>query len=135
LYVKGVTPELLFGEDFNLNGRLEPNENDGDQTWPPDNRDGKLDPGFWSMVTIWSSDRNVDAQGTKRVNLNTAAPQQLVVAGLNAGEAQAVSVQRLLVPFFAVAQLLGDPARGLNPIMTTARFKLVVDKLTVLDDA
>src|SRR4029079_16118076 len=45
LYVKGIPPPLLFGEDFNLNGRMEQNENDGDETWPPDNRDGKLDPG------------------------------------------------------------------------------------------
>ena len=134
LYVKGITPELLFGEDFNLNGRLEPNEDDADQTWPPDNRDGKLDPGLWSLCTVWSADRNVDAQGAKRVNLNTAQPQQLTLAGLNAGEVQAISVQRLLIPFVSVAQLLGDATRGIPAVLSPARFKLVVDKLCVVDD-
>ena len=30
LLVNGATPELLYGEDWNLNGRLDPNENDGE---------------------------------------------------------------------------------------------------------
>src|SRR6185436_3414861 len=72
LYVRGITPEILYGEDFNLNGRLEPNENDGDQTWPRDNRDGKLNPGLWQLCTVWSSDANMDADGKNRANLNTA---------------------------------------------------------------
>jgi DNA uptake protein ComE-like DNA-binding protein len=131
LYVKGVTPAILFGEDFNLNGRLEPNEDDGDQTWPPDNRDGKLDPGLWQLCTVWSVDQNLDAGGQKRVNLNTGAPAALQQAGLQAGELQMIETQRRLIPFVSVAQLLGG--QGLPPILSPARFKLVVDKLTVVD--
>lgn len=40
LLVRGVSSEYLYGEDFNRNGLLDPNENDGDVTWPPDNADG-----------------------------------------------------------------------------------------------
>ena len=132
LYVRGITPEILYGEDFNLNGRLEPNENDGDQTWPRDNRDGKLDPGLWQLCTVWSSDANMDAEGKKRVNLNTANTQQLQDAGLQPNEVQAILNQRLVGPFLSPAQLLGGG--GLPPAVTTQRFKAVVDRLTVMDD-
>src|SRR5690606_2788818 len=44
--VAGVDPLLLRGEDWNLNSRLDPNEDDGDASWPPDNADGKLDAGW-----------------------------------------------------------------------------------------
>ena len=132
LYVKGVTPSLLFGEDFNLNGRMEPNENDGDQTWPVDNRDGKLDPGLWALCTVWSADHNVDGEGNKRINLNTASAPELVRSGLQNPEVQAIMAQRQVVPFLSVAQLLG--AAPLPPILTPERFKLMADKLGVNDD-
>jgi len=134
LYVKGMTPVLLFGEDFNLNGVLDANENDGDDTWPPDNRDGKLDPGLWQLCTVWSSDKNVDATGKKRVNLNSAPPNDLTAAGLLPLEAQQIATMRTLVPFVNVAQLLGNPTVGVPAILTPQRFSLVVDKLTVVDD-
>src|SRR5271165_900162 len=36
--------DILYGEDANLNGFLDPNENDGDLLPPTDNMDGRLDP-------------------------------------------------------------------------------------------
>jgi DNA uptake protein ComE-like DNA-binding protein len=132
--VKGFTPEILYGEDANLNGLLEPNENDGDASWPPDNRDGRLDPGLWSLVTVWSRDKNVDAEGRRRTNLNTGTPQQLQAAGLTPNEAQAVTGAKITRgPFASVAHLLGDPARALPPLLTKERFKEVCDRLTVID--
>ena len=133
LYVQGMTPELVFGEDFNLNGRLEPNENDSDASWPPDNQDGLINPGLWSLCTVWSVDKNVDAQGKSRVNLNAATEVQLQAAGLTPTEAQAVARQRTLVPYISVAQLLGG--QGLPAALTPARFKIVVDHLTVAPGA
>jgi DNA uptake protein ComE-like DNA-binding protein len=135
LYVKGMTPALLYGEDFNLNGVLDPNENDGDTTFPPDNMDGKLDPGLWSLCTVWSKDKNVDANGKKRVNLNTATPDQLAAAGLTPVESQQIVSVRLLVPFLSVAQLLGNAAAGAPAILTRDRFTKVADGLTISDDA
>jgi type II secretory pathway component PulK len=134
LYVRGITPEILFGEDFNLNGTLEKNENDGDESWPPDNRDGKLDPGLWQLCTVWSADQNLDADGRARVNLNTAQPDALQQAGLQPNEIQMISVTRQAVPFLSIAQTLGVPAQGFPAILTAARFKLVADRLTVNDD-
>lgn len=130
LYVEGITPALLYGEDFNLNGRLEPNENDSDTSWPPDNSDGLINPGLWSLCTVWSADKNVDAQGKARVNLNTGTAAQLeTVAGMTTTEAQNLIAQRTVLPYLSVAQLLG--AQGVPPILTPARFQAVVDHLTV----
>ena len=132
LYVKGVTSEILFGEDANLNGVLEPNENDGDQSWPPDNQDGKIDPGLWSLCTVWSAEKNVDAKGTARANINGGNRTALEQAGLTPGEVQAIAAHLLTRgPFTSVAQLLGDASVGIAPILTAERFKLLVDKLTV----
>lgn len=70
LLVKGVTAELLLGEDTNRNGILDPNEDDGDQTLPGDNADGRLDAGWCPLLTVWSSELNVDSEGNKRIDLN-----------------------------------------------------------------
>jgi len=134
LYVRGITPEILFGEDFNLNGTMEPNENDGDQSWPPDNRDGRLDPGLWQLCTVWSADQNLDAEGRPRANLNTAQPDQFQQAGLQPGEIQMITAARQALPFLSIAQTLGSPAQGIPAALTVERFKLVADRLSVIDD-
>ena len=67
--VMGMTWELLYGEDANRNGILDSNENDGDETPPADNRDGKLDPGLLEYVTVWSREPNTRKDGTKRINI------------------------------------------------------------------
>src|ERR1051325_8953215 len=46
LLVRGFTPALLYGEDANLKFHLDANEDDADEQFPPDNHDGKLDPGL-----------------------------------------------------------------------------------------
>ncbi|MCS7090223.1 MAG: type II secretion system protein GspK [Verrucomicrobiota bacterium] len=63
--VYGVTVDLLYGEDANLNGILDANENDGDATPPRDNRDGQLQPGLWEYVTVYSRE-----SGLARTNVN-----------------------------------------------------------------
>lgn len=125
LLVRGVTSEILYGEDTNLNGRLDPNEDDGDETAPPDGADGRLDPGLFAFVTVVSADANIAADGQPRVNLNTADPQQLRDAGLSDGDVQAVMGYRLTQgPFVSVAQLLTIG-------MSRDRFKEVADRVTV----
>jgi hypothetical protein len=47
--VNGATRTILYGEDANMNGVLDPNEDDGNKSDPPDNSDGKLDPAFSNM--------------------------------------------------------------------------------------
>lgn len=70
LLIKGATPELLYGEDTNLNGILDDNENDGDESDPPDNRNGQLEPGFYDYVTVYSAEDNVETDPNEVINVN-----------------------------------------------------------------
>ncbi len=65
--VHGASAELLYGEDTNRNGILDPNENDGDETPPQDNRDGVLDFGLLEYVTVYSRTPGSQTNGEPRV--------------------------------------------------------------------
>jgi type II secretory pathway component PulK len=54
--VYGMNLDLLYGEDANLNGALDPNENDGMTLPPTDNNNGMLDPGILEYVTIYTQE-------------------------------------------------------------------------------
>src|SRR5262249_20352578 len=60
LLVRGVTPRLLFGTDYNRNGVNDPGEDDGNG-W---------DPGWAAYLTVYSRERNVDKDGNARIYLN-----------------------------------------------------------------
>jgi hypothetical protein len=76
--VYGLNMDMLYGEDANLNGILDPNENDGMKLPPFDNQDGILDPGLFEYVTTWSHESSIGTNGTKRVVVtNTTALQSL----------------------------------------------------------
>ena len=70
LLIKGVTPRLLYGEDANRNGLLDPNEDDGDQSPPSDDGNGTLDRGWAPYLTLYSRESNTDVSGRARINLN-----------------------------------------------------------------
>ncbi len=71
--VAGVTAEILYGEDANLNGILDANENDADESAPYDNRDSRLDPGLMEYFTVSSRE---PATGT---NINSQADVQALL--------------------------------------------------------
>ena len=73
LLVRGFTPALLYGEDANWNFQLDPNEDDGELQFPPDNKDGKLDLGLRQYVTVASYDLNQSNDGAPRVDVNQPA--------------------------------------------------------------
>jgi type II secretory pathway component PulK len=68
LLVKGVTPQLLFGNDRNRNGVLDPDEDDGS---------GTLDRGWAAFLTVHSREQNVDSQGNPRIFINDSDLQGL----------------------------------------------------------
>jgi hypothetical protein len=74
--VAGIWPEHLRGEDWNLNNRLDPNERDGEQTWPDDNADEHLDVGWAGLMN--SADGPLAASGLPRINLAQADPEELI---------------------------------------------------------
>ena len=77
LQVAGVTADLLYGEDTNRNGRLDPNENDGDANAPFDNADGILQPGWAAYLTVNARELNKRADGTARTYINNGVLDEL----------------------------------------------------------
>jgi type II secretory pathway component PulK len=61
LLVKGMTPQLLFGNDHNRNGILDPEEDDGS---------GTLDRGLSAFLTVYSRELNLDSTGQPRIYIN-----------------------------------------------------------------
>lgn len=77
--VNGADAEILYGEDLNRNGVLDLNENDGNETLPVDDRNGRLDPGVIEYFTAFTKEPLTTTNGTQRVNIrqNPGANQQL----------------------------------------------------------
>lgn len=75
--VAGAYPKSVRGEDQNLNGRLDPNENDGGLSEPPDDADGFLDAGWSSALTARSAGSLIGASGGEKLNLKTATPEEM----------------------------------------------------------
>ena len=90
--VAGAFPKYVRGEDQNLNGRLDPNENDGALSEPQDDADGFLDAGWSGALTARSSGSLLGASGEDRVNLKTATPEEMQERfGVTAEQAGALS--------------------------------------------
>ncbi len=60
LFVRGVTPALLYGTDRNRNGKIDANEDDGTG----------ITVGWINFLTVYSRERNVDSEGNPRINVN-----------------------------------------------------------------
>lgn len=76
--VMDCDPSVLYGEDRNRNGVLDPNEDDGDESWPPDDADGELDAGLVEYVTTFSREPNKRADGEDRIDITAdGAAQEL----------------------------------------------------------
>ena len=75
--VYGMDLGLLFGEDANLNGVLDPNENDADQSFPLDNRDGRLDAGLLEYLTVYSKQPTTRTNGSPRIDITGTNQQEL----------------------------------------------------------
>lgn len=80
LLIKGASLEILFGEDMNRNGVLDENENDGDESEPDDNRNGRLDRGFYDYVTVYSEEPNTNSSGEERIDITSNDSQQDLIS-------------------------------------------------------
>ncbi len=70
LAVRGVTQELLFGEDTNGNGWLDECEDDGAITPPLDNADGHLERGWSEFLTVVGAESNYRDSQRMKIHLN-----------------------------------------------------------------
>ncbi|MEE9471040.1 MAG: hypothetical protein V3W32_04920 [Gemmatimonadota bacterium] len=76
--VAGIWPEHLRGEDWDLNNRLDANEDDGEQTWPDDDADGVLEVGWAGLLTTYSVQGPLAASGLPRIDLTRTDTEELV---------------------------------------------------------
>jgi hypothetical protein len=67
--IAGVMPDDVRGEDWDLDYRLDPNEDDGGESLPWDEPDNYLQGGWASLLTTYSVDGGVTDSGEPRINL------------------------------------------------------------------
>ena len=99
MFVKGVTPQLLLGNDQNRNGVLDPEEDDGS---------GTLDRGWSAYLTVYSREQNVDSQGNPRIYVNDQDLDSAVSEPLDRRGAGAGEFHRRLSPLWAGADAGGE---------------------------
>jgi len=89
--VAGCWPKYLRGEDWNLNGRLDPNEDDGPRSFPDDKPDGRLDAGWSQYLTAVSRQSPMSLSGNEKFRLGAADPDTLMKAtGVDDAQAKAL---------------------------------------------
>ena len=90
--VAGAWPKYVRGEDWNLNGRLDPNEDDGSRTAPDDKPDGKLDAGWSQYLTAVSRQSRISTSGNEKFALQGADSETLMkTTGVDDAQAKALS--------------------------------------------
>jgi len=95
LLVKGFDGKLVYGEDANFNGLLDPNESDGDETHPiEDDGDEILDRGLRSMLTTIAYERNVDNENQPRININGKTDSRSLRAAVGRATAEFIEFCR-----------------------------------------
>ena len=105
LMVRGVTRELLLGEDVEQNGLLDADgDNDNSSS---KNRSVLRDPGWASLLTVNSAVENHNAAGKNRVNIQSADEGSLTsVKGISSQVAKAIIANRNQNQFESIADLL-----------------------------
>jgi type II secretory pathway component PulK len=126
--LNGATREVLYGEDANLNGALDPNEDDGSRSEPNDNADGKLDAGVLDYVTVFSREPNKRADGSDRVNINQPgdAVRTLLTETFNESRAQEIidrlgpgGTYRSVLEWFVQTGMTNDEFAKVQDALTT----------------
>jgi hypothetical protein len=115
LLVRGVTPQLLFGQDVNRNGLIDVAETASTST----STSGSSDPasqapqrGWASYLTLHSQERNVKSTGEQRIDLNNDNLQDLN------GQLSAVFAADWVT--FIIAYRQNGPATGNEPAEANA---------------
>ena len=136
--LNGATRALLYGEDTNLNGVLDENENDGATSEPPDNGDGLLDPGIFEYVTVFNRESNKQSDGaTARINLSNIqqsgpALTTLIDEKLGPGRAQRILPLLNGAPLTSVLDLY-IRSKGQSGVLSEDEFGQLAPELTVQD--
>jgi DNA uptake protein ComE-like DNA-binding protein len=128
--VAGAELTILYGEDVNRNGVLDPNEDDGDLSWPPDNRDGRLDPGILEYVTVSSRQLNTTSDGSTRTSVNNRQQLTALLQQTFGQQRANEIISRLPPPNTQFSSILDFYARS---VMTADEFRQIEDQITAVN--
>ncbi|MCH2148745.1 MAG: general secretion pathway protein GspK [Phycisphaerales bacterium] len=89
--IAGLDPEDIRGEDWNLNNRLDDNENDGEGSMPNDEPDDRLDGGWSAYLTASSLSDGATVSGLPRLYFPATTAEELVErTGLDPAQASMI---------------------------------------------
>lgn len=143
LLVRGFTTGLIYGEDANLNCRLDSNEDDGADRFPPDNKNGKLDTGLRQFLTVYSYDLNEDNDGVFRMDINSPNETFLMNELPAATAAYIEALRRNKVKLSHAAELLEAKAKlkddkgkeiEMGSGVSKPQLPIVLENLTTVQD-
>jgi competence ComEA-like helix-hairpin-helix protein len=110
LMVRGLSPQLLRGDDVHVNGLLEPAAENRD-----DDASTVMNTGWASLLTTDSSVRDTSATGGERVNIQSADERSLSgIRGITSDIAKAIVAYRGQRRFESIADLLDVTAADQN---------------------
>jgi DNA uptake protein ComE-like DNA-binding protein len=115
LMVRGVTTELLLGNDVNQNGFLDTGDEPAGQGLAGARPPPAPSPGWASLLTVTDTDKNVNASGKDRVNPQTADEATLMtVPGITQPIARAIISYRGQKQLQTLDDLLSVTAQNSN---------------------
>lgn len=89
--IAGADELLVRGEDYDLDSQLDPNEDDGRASWPPDQPDGQLDPEWSELLTAASVDGGYAHSGEERLDLTSASASDVArIVGVSNSHAETI---------------------------------------------
>ena len=107
--IAGLEPSDIRGEDWNLNNRLDDNENDGEASLPNDEADDVLDGGWSAYLTASSLADGATASGLPRLYFAATTSEELQER-IGLDPAQASALMNLATdPEFALESLITTP--------------------------
>jgi len=115
LMVRGVTSDLLLGNDDNENEFLDADDDPADKVPPGTPPLPPPQPGWESLLTVSDTDKNVNASGKDRINPQTADESTLeTVAGITQPIAKAIISYRGRTQLQNLDDLLSVTAQNSN---------------------
>jgi len=141
LLVKGFDGTLVYGEDANFNGLLDPNEDDGDETHPDDDGDGILNRGLRVLMTTISYGVNIDSENQSRININGRIDSRSLRRAVGRATAEFIEFCKEggktfthpseLLRMSYTARVDGRDETQDSPVTSANRLATVLDKLCV----
>lgn len=140
--IANVLPEYVRGEDWNLNGILDPNENDGSASFPEDNADSILDAEWSGILTTLSTDGGLGASGEPLLDLAVADAGEvqsrlavdadqadfLVTYGQSSGASMATLIR---TPLNQIRISTGSGAQSQVEALDDEQYRALLDECTI----